>query len=232
MQTRTCRCPLDDMARWCMFILKSGLVVWMVSARACLRAAYFLCVRARIFVSMKMAFIEGLRHASPNAPSHSAGDLAFIHSIMPTSSGLSTIFAQDSLHVSAQDQVNHCTSPECDTICMCAQATNIVRSFASVGSRAPDKAIPAAILDGAAGFAILSVAKVCARFAPLVAIFQDLTSRMPHRRKCQNGLPIVKYLHMRITVDNVLFVGRLPQAASSLAATLDALLFLDLRMAA
>lgn len=145
----------------------------MVSARACLCAAYFLCVRARFFVSMKMAFIEGLRHASLNAPSHSAGDPAFIHSIMPTSSGLLTVVAQDSLHVSAQDQVKYCTSPECDTICMCAQATNIVRSFAAVGSRAPDKAIPAAILDGAAGFAILSVAKVCARFAPLVAMFQD-----------------------------------------------------------
>ncbi|EIE18388.1 DUF500-domain-containing protein [Coccomyxa subellipsoidea C-169] len=39
------------------------------------------------------------------------------------------------------------------------KATNIVRSFAAVGSRSPDKAIPAAILDGAAGFAILSVAK-------------------------------------------------------------------------
>ncbi|BDA51595.1 probable SH3 domain-containing YSC84-like protein 1 at C-terminar half [Coccomyxa sp. Obi] len=39
------------------------------------------------------------------------------------------------------------------------KATNIVRSFAAVGSRAPDAAVPAAILDGAAGFAILSVAK-------------------------------------------------------------------------
>jgi len=40
------------------------------------------------------------------------------------------------------------------------QATNIVRQFAALGVSAPDKAVPAAILDGAAGFAILSVAKV------------------------------------------------------------------------
>jgi hypothetical protein len=60
---------------------------------------------------------------------------------------------------------------------MCGQATNIVRSFAAVGSHAPDKAIPAAILDGAAGFAILSVAKVCARFAPCVATCQALKLR-------------------------------------------------------
>ncbi|CAL8465716.1 g5252 [Coccomyxa elongata] len=39
------------------------------------------------------------------------------------------------------------------------KATNIVRSFAAAGSRSPDAAVPAAILDGAAGFAILSVAK-------------------------------------------------------------------------
>ncbi len=46
------------------------------------------------------------------------------------------------------------------------KATNIVRSFAAVGSRAPDAAVPAAILDGAAGFAILSVAKVRATLNP------------------------------------------------------------------
>lgn len=40
------------------------------------------------------------------------------------------------------------------------QATNIVRQFAALGVSSPDKAVPAAILDGAAGFAILSVAKV------------------------------------------------------------------------
>jgi hypothetical protein len=99
MQTSTCRRSLDDMARCCIFVLKSGLFVWTVSARACLCAAYFLCVRAQISVSMKMAFVEGLNYASPNAPSHSAGDPAFIHSIMPSSSGLPTIFAQDSLYV-------------------------------------------------------------------------------------------------------------------------------------
>lgn len=40
------------------------------------------------------------------------------------------------------------------------KATNIVRSWAAVGSLSPEKAIPAAVLHGAAGFAILSVAKV------------------------------------------------------------------------
>ncbi|KAK9868579.1 hypothetical protein WJX84_008848 [Apatococcus fuscideae] len=40
------------------------------------------------------------------------------------------------------------------------KATNIVRSWATVGSLRPEKAIPPAVLHGAAGFAILSVAKV------------------------------------------------------------------------
>jgi hypothetical protein len=35
-----------------------------------------------------------------------------------------------------------------------------VRAFAKVGALSPEKALPAAVLDGAAGFAILSVAKV------------------------------------------------------------------------
>ena len=40
------------------------------------------------------------------------------------------------------------------------KATNIARSWATVGSLRPEKAIPAAVLQGAAGFAILSVVKV------------------------------------------------------------------------
>ncbi|KAK9857195.1 hypothetical protein WJX84_010172 [Apatococcus fuscideae] len=40
------------------------------------------------------------------------------------------------------------------------KATNIARSWAAVGSTRPEKAIPPAVLQGAAGFAILSVAKV------------------------------------------------------------------------
>ena len=40
------------------------------------------------------------------------------------------------------------------------KATNILHSFAQVGSLQPEKGIPAAVLQGAAGFAILSVVKV------------------------------------------------------------------------
>lgn len=40
------------------------------------------------------------------------------------------------------------------------KATNILNSFARVGYLQPEKGIPAAVLQGAAGFAILSVAKV------------------------------------------------------------------------
>ncbi len=40
------------------------------------------------------------------------------------------------------------------------KATNILNSFAQVGYLQPEKGIPAAVLQGAAGFAILSVAKV------------------------------------------------------------------------
>lgn len=40
------------------------------------------------------------------------------------------------------------------------KATNILNSFAQVGSLQPEKGIPAAVLQGAAGFAILSVVKV------------------------------------------------------------------------
>lgn len=40
------------------------------------------------------------------------------------------------------------------------KATNIVRGFARVGTLSPEKSIPARVLDGAAGFAILSVVKV------------------------------------------------------------------------
>lgn len=40
------------------------------------------------------------------------------------------------------------------------KATNILHSFAQVGYLQPEKGIPAAVLQGAAGFAILSVVKV------------------------------------------------------------------------
>ena len=39
-------------------------------------------------------------------------------------------------------------------------ATNILHSFAQVGRLQPERSIPAAVLSGAVGFAILSVAKV------------------------------------------------------------------------
>lgn len=40
------------------------------------------------------------------------------------------------------------------------KATNILHSFAQVGYLQPEKGIPAAVLQGAAGFAILSAVKV------------------------------------------------------------------------
>ena len=40
------------------------------------------------------------------------------------------------------------------------KATNILHSFAQVGYLQPEKGIPSAVLQGAAGFAILSVVKV------------------------------------------------------------------------
>ena len=40
------------------------------------------------------------------------------------------------------------------------KAQNIVRQFAQVGALYPERSIPAAVLDGAAGFAVLSVVKV------------------------------------------------------------------------
>ena len=40
-----------------------------------------------------------------------------------------------------------------------SQATNIVRAFRAVGKVQPETGIPAAVLRGAAGFAILSIAK-------------------------------------------------------------------------
>ena len=40
------------------------------------------------------------------------------------------------------------------------KATNILNSFAQVGSLQPERGVPAAVLQGAAGFAILSVVKV------------------------------------------------------------------------
>ena len=39
-------------------------------------------------------------------------------------------------------------------------ATNILHSFAQMGSLQPEKGIPAAVLNAAKGFAILSVVKV------------------------------------------------------------------------
>ena len=45
------------------------------------------------------------------------------------------------------------------------KAANILNSFAQVGYLQPEKGIPAAVLQGAAGFAILSVVKV--RFATI-----------------------------------------------------------------
>ena len=41
-------------------------------------------------------------------------------------------------------------------------ATNIAKGFAQLGRLAPERSIPAAVLADAAGFAILSVAKVSA----------------------------------------------------------------------
>lgn len=40
------------------------------------------------------------------------------------------------------------------------KAQNIVAAFARVGVLYPERSIPAAVLDGAAGFAVLSVLKV------------------------------------------------------------------------
>ena len=40
------------------------------------------------------------------------------------------------------------------------RATNIVRSFASVGHVGPERGVPASVLKGAAGFALLSTVKV------------------------------------------------------------------------
>ena len=40
------------------------------------------------------------------------------------------------------------------------KATNIVRAFRTIGKMAPESGIPASVLHGAAGFAILSIAKV------------------------------------------------------------------------
>ena len=42
------------------------------------------------------------------------------------------------------------------------KAQNIVRQFAQVGALYPERSIPATVLDGAAGFAVLSVVKVSA----------------------------------------------------------------------
>lgn len=40
------------------------------------------------------------------------------------------------------------------------KAQNIVAAFARVGALFPERSVPAAVLDGAAGFAVLSVLKV------------------------------------------------------------------------
>ena len=40
------------------------------------------------------------------------------------------------------------------------KATNIVRSFASIGQLGPERGLPASVLSGAAGFALLSTVKV------------------------------------------------------------------------
>ena len=53
------------------------------------------------------------------------------------------------------------------------KATNILNSFAQVGSMQPEKGIPAAVLQGAAGFAILSVVKVgCFAFIALLLVVE------------------------------------------------------------
>lgn len=44
------------------------------------------------------------------------------------------------------------------------QATNVIRVFAKVHMMSPDRAIPAAVLRDAAGFAILTVMKARALF--------------------------------------------------------------------
>ena len=49
------------------------------------------------------------------------------------------------------------------------KATNIVRGFAKLSALAPERSIPAAVLDGAAGLAIMSVAKVGGPLAELSA---------------------------------------------------------------
>lgn len=41
-----------------------------------------------------------------------------------------------------------------------------MRKFARVGALFPERSIPAAVLDGAAGFAALSIAKVRCQMAP------------------------------------------------------------------
>ena len=61
------------------------------------------------------------------------------------------------------------------------KAQNVVRQFARVGALFPERSIPAAVLDGAAGFAVLSVVKVktalgriCCTLADLQNIYQGL----------------------------------------------------------
>lgn len=49
------------------------------------------------------------------------------------------------------------------------KATNILHSFAQVGYLQPEKGIPATVLQGAAGFAILSVVKVTCATAQMPA---------------------------------------------------------------
>ena len=49
--------------------------------------------------------------------------------------------------------------PDLSEHVLVTQATNIVRAFRAVGKVQPETGIPAAVLRGAAGFAILSIAK-------------------------------------------------------------------------
>ena len=67
------------------------------------------------------------------------------------------------------------------------KAQNIVRQFAQVGVLFPERSIPAAVLDGAAGFAVLSVVKVSSSgmkmYAGVLEIFLKscLILRLPAR---------------------------------------------------
>ena len=72
------------------------------------------------------------------------------------------------------------------------KATNILNSFAQVGSLQPEKGVPAGILQGAAGFAILSVVKVRRTLGhDLCPRVMSCVCRSLHLQCCQAILQIV-----------------------------------------